>query len=160
MKTKISLKLNSKEQFFSDYNEERLARSISAYLMEECYGEPINNDIEITIYHGFKLKDTEEEEMKKSIQMNFEAKIKDEEYYCNLEKAKEAMMFTLGIVILILYYIILKNVTLLSGIALILGWLAIWESTYSFLFDRLARLSKIKRLSKLASAKVVFQKIK
>ena len=90
------------------------------------------------------------------IKQNYGVKIQDEQYYLTLDHSKEILLFGLGIILLILYYTFLKNIELVSEIILIIGWLAIWESTYNFLFVGYNKKNKITRLKKLTKAEVNF----
>ena len=60
-----------------------------------------------------------------------------------------------GILFLFIYYLF-KRIEVFSEIMLILGWLAIWESTYSFIFNGLSLKIKIKRLKEITKAKINF----
>lgn len=156
MQTQINIVLNNKNDFYSHFNDTRLSRELSSYIIEECYGENLNNDILINIYHSFQLNSKEKEKMQELIKQNYLVQIQDENYYLKLDNIKELFLFSLGIIFIILYYIFFKKLEIISEIILIIGWLSIWESTYNFLFIGTSRKNKITRLTKLSKAKINF----
>ena len=156
MVTQINIVLDKKNDFYSHFNDTRISRELSNYIIEECYGEPINNKIVINIYHSFPLKNVEKEKMQEMLKQNYRVKIQDEQYYLTLDHSKEILLFGLGIILLILYYTFLKNITVISEIILIIGWLAIWEGTYNFLFVGYNKKNKITRLKRLMKAEIKF----
>lgn len=156
MQTKITVKLNKKEEFYSNFNNNKLSRDLSDYLIEECYGEKVNNNIVINIHHKFQLSDKEKYHMIDIIRANFGLKVQDEEFYLRYEKSMNLLLIGSGIIFLILYYLIFKNIELISEIFLILSWLVIWEATYSFVFTGFQKRIYIKRLKQLSKSKINF----
>ena len=92
--------------------------------------------------------------MMDTIRRTFGLKVQDELYYYEKAKFKKTILFLIGIVLIIIYY--LSFVEVVSEIILILGWLAIWESVYSFLSDSSKDYIRIYRLRKLASSRIYF----
>lgn len=156
METLININLDKEEMFYSEYNNQKLSRSLSDYIIHECYGEPIKNNIVINIYCDFKITKDDEEKMINMIRTNYQMYIQDEEFYLNQEYGKEIILFGVGIILLVLYYIIFNKVVLFSEIILILGWLAIWESTSNYLFVIGNKKLKITRLKKIKEAQINF----
>ncbi len=158
MKTQINIILKKEEDFYNYFNDTKISKELSDYIIEECYGEPINNNIVINIYHSFSLNQKEKNKMIELIKQNYSIKIQDEKYYLTLDHSKEILLFALGIILLILYYTFFKTIDIISEILLIIGWLAIWEATYNFLFIGYNKKNKITRLKKLYSAEIKFWK--
>ena len=153
--TTIDVKLRKKDEFYSQYNDGKLSKDLAKYLKQECYGEDVNNKIVINIYHKFSLTKKEKDSMIDIIRHNYGMLIQDEEYYLFRNQAMEIILFGGGILFLFVYYLF-KRIEVFSEIMLILGWLAIWESTYSFIFNGLSLKTKIKRLKELTKAKINF----
>lgn len=157
MKTIININLNSKEEFYSKYSNQKLSSELTDYIYSECYGENYKNNIIINIYTELKISDTEKNEMIDTIRRTFGLKVQDKLYYYEKAKHKKTILFIVGIVLIIIYY--LSFIEVLSEIILILGWLAIWESVYSFLADSSKDYIYIYRLRKLASAHIHFASV-
>lgn len=92
-----------------------------------------------------------------TIRRTFGLKIQDELYYYNKSKYKKTILFLIGIVLIVLYY--LSFIDIIKEIILILGWLAIWESVYSFLTDSNRDNIYIYRLKQLSKAKIYFSEL-
>lgn len=89
-----------------------------------------------------------------TIRRTFGLKVQDALYYYEKAKSKKTILFLIGIVLIIIYY--LSFIEIVSEIVLILGWLAIWESVYSFLADSSKDYIYIYRLRKLSSSRIYF----
>lgn len=154
MKTIININLKKKDDFYSRYSTKKLSSEITDFIYNECYGENYKNNIIINIYTKLKLSDKEKNAMIDTIRRTFGLKVQDEIYYYKKAKFKKTILFLIGIVLIVIYY--LSFIEVLSEIILILGWLAIWESVYSFLADSSKDYICIYRLRKLASARIYF----
>ena len=84
-------------------------------------------------------------------------RVQDELAYYERSQNVKTILFLVGIALIILYYI--ASVTFLREIILILGWLAIWESTYSILTDSKKDYARIYRLRQLAKSRIYFYEI-
>ena len=154
MKTIININLKKKEDFYSRYSNSKLSSEITEFIYNECYGENYKNNIIINIYTKLKISNKEKNAMMDTIRRTFGLKVQDELYYYEKAKFKKTILFLIGIVLIIIYY--LSFVEVVSEIILILGWLAIWESVYSFLSDSSKDYIRIYRLRKLASSRIYF----
>ena len=154
MQTVIDINLKKKADFYSTYSSKRLNPELTEYIYNECYGEDYKNKVIINIYTNLKISDQEKNAMMDTIRRTFGLKVQDELYYYEKAKYKKTILFLIGIVLIIIYY--LSFIEVLSEIILILGWLAIWESVYSFLADSSKDYIRIFRLRKLASSRIYF----
>ena len=154
MKTMININLKKKEDFYSRYSNQKLNSELTDFIYNECYGEDYKNNIVINIYTKLKISKKEKNDMMDTIRRTFGLKVQDELYYYEKAKFKKTILFLIGIVLIVIYY--LSFIEVLSEIILILGWLAIWESVYSFLADSSKDYIRIYRLRKLASSRIYF----
>lgn len=154
MKTIININLKKKEDFYSRYSNQKLNSELTDFIYNECYGEDYKNNIVINIYTKLKISKNEKNDMMDTIRRTFGLKVQDELYYYEKAKFKKTILFLIGIVLIVIYY--LSFIEVLSEIILILGWLAIWESVYSFLADSSKDYIHIYRLRKLASSRIYF----
>ena len=154
MKTIININLKKKEDFYSKYSNQKLNAELTDFIYNECYGEDYKNNIVINIYTKLKISKNEKNDMMDTIRRTFGLKVQDELYYYEKAKFKKTILFLIGIVLIVIYY--LSFIEVLSEIILILGWLAIWESVYSFLADSSKDYIRIYRLRKLASSRIYF----
>lgn len=157
-KLEIELKLENKNDFYNNYNKNRINPNIISYIMEECYGESLSKGVTINISASFSITDNDKIVMEEIIRNNYDAKIKDENYYWNREKALGLMLLGLGIIFILIYYLGIKRIEVLSELTLILGWLAIWESIFSIISNCLQRRMKIKRYTILKMANIIIKK--
>ena len=67
---------------------------------------------------------------------------------------KKTILFLIGIVLIVIYYFSFVNI--IKEIILILGWLSIWESVYSFLTDSKRDYIYIYRLKQYVKARIYF----
>ncbi len=88
------------------------------------------------------------------IRRTFGLTVQDEVYYYETRSNIKTILLIVGIVLIIIYYS--QVASILREIILILGWLAVWESVYSFLFDLTKDKMRIVRLKELARARVYF----
>ncbi len=157
IETIISIILNKKEDFYNKYSKNKINNELEEYIFNECYGEIFKNNIRINIYISYKIDDNEKNEMIDTIRRTFGLKVQDELYYYNKARYKKTILFLLGIVFIVLYYLLFSNI--IREIILILGWLAIWESVYSFLTDSNRDYIYIYRLKQLSKAKIYFSQL-
>ena len=68
------------------------------------------------------------------------------------------LIFLLGIIFLYMSYILKINFVL-SETILIIGWVAIWEAAYAWLFESDKIKIRIKRLKKLSTCDIKFEEI-
>ena len=154
MKTTININLKKKDDFYSRYSNQKLSSELTEFIYNECYGKDYKNNIIINIYTKLKIKKKKKNVMMDTVRRTFGLKVQDELYYYEKAKFKKTILFLIGIVLIVIYY--LSFIEVLSEIILILGWLAIWESVYSFLADSSKDYIKIYRLRRLASSRIYF----
>jgi hypothetical protein len=152
--TTINIVLENKKDFYSKFSDKILNQDLFDYIFNECYGENYKNNVIINIYTKKELSSTEKNNMMDMVRRTFGLKVQDELYYYNSGKDKKIILFLVGIALIIIYYLSFINV--LRELILILGWLAIWESTYSFLSDTKRDYIYIYRLRKLSNCRVYF----
>lgn len=154
MQTTIKLNLKKKEDFYCKYSNYILNPELRSYLFDECYGDDYKNKIVINIYTKLKLSNSEKNKMIDTIRRTFGLKVQDELYYYEKSKFKKTILFLIGIVLIVIYYFSFVNI--IKEIILILGWLSIWESVYSFLIDSKRDYIYIYRLKQYAKARIYF----
>jgi len=154
MKTIININLNRKNDFYNTYSNRQITNELKEFIYNECLGENYKNHITINIHTKLQLTEDEKENMMDAIRRTFGLRVQDELYYYEENQKKKTIMLLIGILLIILYYSPLVGV--LKEIILILGWLDIWESVYSLIFDSRAKQVYIIRLRELAKARVYF----
>lgn len=154
MQTIIDINLKKREDFYCKYSNKILNNELKNYIFDSCYGDNYKNKIIINLNMKFKVSDNEKNEMIDVIRRTFGLKVQDELYYFEKSKFKKTILFLIGIVLIIFYY--LAYIGVIREIILILGWLSIWESVYSFLTDSKRNYIYIFRLKQLAKARIYF----
>ena len=152
--TNIDIYLKKKSYFYSKYGKDILSKELFNYIYDECYGENYKNKIKINIYTEEELSDEEKHKMMDIIRRTYGLRVQDELVYYESAKDKKVVLFLIGIALIILYYIAL--IQILRELILILGWLCIWESTYSFITDSKKDYIHIQRLRQLSNARIYY----
>lgn len=70
---------------------------------------------------------------------------------------KKMIVFFIGIILIYLHYF--KDISdnkVISEVILVIGWVAIWEAAYTWLFENSKNRIKTKRLKQLAKCKINF----
>ncbi len=68
---------------------------------------------------------------------------------------QDIILLALGIAALIIY-ISIKNLSVLSEVVLIIGWVFIWESIYNIFFSRTEIKYKIRKRKQLLKSDIIF----
>ena len=155
MYTNIDIILDNKKDFYSPYSNKILNESLYNYIYNECYGEKFDNKVIINICTRKEISDEEKNIMIDMIRRTFGLRVQDEIYYYEKAKDKKIIVFLVGIALIIFYY--LSVILVLRDLILIMGWLAIWESTYSLLNESKKDYIHIVRLKRLARARIYFK---
>lgn len=154
MKTIIEINLHKKTDFYSPYSNHLLNRELKEHIYSECYGQNFKNDITINVHTDIKLSASEKNAMMDTIRRTYGLEVQDRLYYYKKAELRKTILFIIGIVLIVIYYTAFIEV--LSEFVLILGWLAIWESVYSFLTDSSKDYITLTRLRKLSSSRIYF----
>ncbi len=152
----IIININDEKDYENKYNSNNLSTELSNYIYEECKGKPINNKITIIVKANYKMKDKEKEEIINKIHNNYKTDLNELLLMIKYSNIKNIAISLLGVLFLYLYYFIKINFVL-SEMILIVGWVAIWEAVYAWLFVRDKDNIKIKRLKKLANCEIKFE---
>lgn len=154
MVTTINVNLSNKKDFYSKYSNNKISNELVEYIYDECYGDNFKNKIVVNINTKLNISKSEKNHMIDTIRRTFGLMVQDELHYYEKKSNLNALLLIIGIVLIIVYY---SNIaSILREIILILGWLAVWESVYSILFDSSKDRMRIIRLKELAKARVYF----
>ena len=155
--TKIEVMLNKKEDMVNKFNNNILADDLAKYIYDECTGMPLNRKVTIKINSTEKLTDDEKNKLVDMIRENFGLDVKENMMYIKYDNIKDLFLFLIGVLLIVIANLITNtNFLWLHEVILIISWLAIWESSYNFVFEDTKRRIKIKRLRKLSTCKIVF----
>lgn len=152
----IIININDEKDYENKYNSNNLSSELSNYIYEECKGKSINNKVLIVIKSKYQMKDKEKEEIINKIHNNYKTDLNEQLLMIKYSNIKNFVISLLGILFLYLYYFIKINFVL-SEMILIVGWVAIWEAVYAWLFVRGKDNIQIKRLKKLANCEIKFE---
>ena len=152
----IIININDEKDYENKYNSNNLSSELSNYIYEECKGKSINNKVLIVIKSKYQMKDKEKEEIINKIHNNYKTDLNEQLLMIKYSNIKNFVISLLGILFLYLYYFIKINFVL-SEMILIVGWVAIWEAVYAWLFIRYKDNIQIKRLKKLANCEIKFE---
>ena len=151
---KIHVHVNTLEEIYHPFNKNTLNPTLASFIYEECFGNKTKNNIEIHITSPKAFTNEEKETIAKLIHTNFQAELSEEKMKNKFSNTFSTILFITGIIILILVYWI--QIEFLHEFFLILGWLAIWESVYDFLFVEMKEKLKQKRYQKISYSKIIF----
>ena len=110
-----------------DYKKMELSDSVCNYIEEIAYMFPINTDIVIEI-HCPKIEALLQAKMRRSIKNNYGIEIDDIEYEMMLQNRRSIILFSVGILLLIVNILIEKYIgAIFSNFLNIVWWVAIWD---------------------------------
>lgn len=157
MKNMVHIKLNldSLEDLYHPFSKNTLNPMLASFIYEECFGFPAKNNIEIHISSKTNFTKEEKETISNLIHSNFKAELEEEKIKNTFSNTFRTILFFFGILLLILIYWV--QIEFFHEFLLILGWLAIWESVYDFLFVEMKERIKRKRYQKISKSKIIFE---
>ena len=151
----IKLNLDSLEDLYHPFNKNTLNPMLASFIYEECFGFSAKNNIEIYIFSKTEYTNEEKEKISNLIHANFKAELEEEKIKNTFSNTFRTILFFLGVLLLILIYWV--QIEFFHEFLLILGWLAIWESVYDFLFVEMKERIKRKRYQKICKSKIIFE---
>ena len=151
----IHVNLKSLEDLFHPFSKNTLNPTLASFIYEECFGYLAKNNIQIFISSNQSFTDKEKEIIAELIHSNFKAELEEEKIKDKLSNTFRTILFIAGILILIFVYFI--QIEFVHEFLLILGWLAIWETVYDFLFMEMKEKNKRKRYQKISESKIIFE---
>lgn len=155
MKDTIWVHIENKDDYTSPYNNHKLNSELLSYILDENKGIPLNHPVEIKIDSPHPFSKIEKNDFVDILRSNLGEDIKENYLEMKLIYIRAIVLFLIGII-----FILLSSFTeihkLISEIALIVGWVGVWEACYIFLFDNIHNRIKIKKFKKLVNAKVIF----
>lgn len=152
---KIMINFNSINDLYHPFSKNTLNPSLASFIYEECFGFNVKNDIEIYISSNNDFTEVDRKKIIDLIHNNFKAELEEEKIKNKLVSTFRTILFFIGIFILLFVYLI--KLDFLHEFLLIIGWLAIWESVYDFLFVETKAKAKRKRYQKISQSKIIFK---
>lgn len=154
----IVINIDNEDDYINKYNSNNLSNDLSNYIYEECKGKPFNNKIGILIKSNFKLNEEKQKDIANKIHNNYKIDLEENLLIIKYSTIKKLLIFILGIIFLYMSYVLKINFVL-SETVLIIGWVAIWEAAYAWLFESDKIKIRIKRLKKLSTCDIKFEEI-
>ena len=151
----IHVNLKSLEDLSHPFSKNTLNPTLASFIYEECFGYLAKNNIQIFISSNQSFSDKEKETIAKLIHSNFKTELEEEKIKNKLSNTFRTILFITGILILLFVYFI--QIEFVHEFLLILGWLAIWETVYDFLFMETKEKNKRKRYQKISESKIIFE---
>ena len=155
--TIIAISFDEKDDYINQFNNNKLSNSLSNYILEECRGKSLANRITLNVKTNFKISVQEKEEFIKMVHENYKTDLEEYTLVLKHSNLKKILIFFIGIVLIYLAYFndIVSN-KVISEVILVIGWVAIWEAAYTWLFESNENRIKIKRLRQLAKCRINF----
>lgn len=159
----IDIYLKSREDFKNQYNSNELNKDLGDYIFKKASISKLTRKklLKINIKTDFEMDEFEKNNMIDMIRAYYGNSIKVELIYLKNMYFKNIILFIIGVILLMIAYFF-ENITdfLLPEIFIIIGWLAIWEMAYNFLFSNSKHYIRIKILKKLTNCYIeIEQKI-
>lgn len=152
----INIKITSKESYVNKYNDQRINPKLNNYLLEESKGININKKITIIVDNQFTMTEEEKQQFIHMLKQNFKDDVIELKEINKRIFIADIIMFLLGIIFLLIYFIIGKY-KIISEITLIIGWVFLWESIYNVIFSKTEKKIKIKKRKQLINSKIIFK---
>ena len=155
--TIIEISFDEKDDYINQFNENKLSNYLSNYILDECKGKSLANRITLNVKVNFKMSSKEKEEYKKMIHENYKSDLSEYMLILKYSNLKKMIVFFAGIILIYLHYFKdISNNKVISEVILVIGWVAIWEAAYTWLFENSKNRVKIKRLKQLTKCKINF----
>lgn len=155
--TIIEISFDEKDDYINQFNNTKLSNSLSNYILEECRGKSLSNRITLNVKANFKISNKEKEEFIKMVHENYKDDLKEYTLILKHSNLKKIIIFFIGIILIYLsYFKEISSNEVISEVILIIGWVAIWEAAYTWLFESDKNRIKAKRLKQLAKCKINF----
>lgn len=145
----IKLDIETKEDLYERYNKNEVTESLINYIIESTRRIPKNETIQIIINKNKSIKDNCTELIKKGLKTKYNQNI----YKKKSNDKKQLFMLLGGIIALILTTIL--GDTIFKEISLIGGWVLIWETIDSDLFEDSQTKKENKLIQKLIDSEYV-----
>ena len=153
--TIIEISFDEKDDYINQFNENKLSNYLSN--LDECKGKSLANRITLNVKVNFKMSSKEKEEFKKMIHENYKSDLSEYMLILKYSNLKKMIVFFAGIILIYLHYFKdISNNKIISEVILVIGWVAIWEAAYTWLFENSKNRVKIKRLKQLTKCKINF----
>jgi len=145
----IDVHLKNKSKFKNDFNDHELNPNLGDYIFNKALISKLTKKkgLKIRIKSDFEISEIEKETFIDMIRSYYGNLIKTELIYLSINNLKSAVLFLVGIFVLLIAYFL--NNFVIHEIFIIIGWLGIWEAIYSFLFANGKHRRKEKLLKKL-----------
>ena len=155
--TIIEISFDEKDDYINQFNENKLSNNLSNYILDECKGKSLDNRITLNVKVNFKISTSDKEKFVTMIHENYKSDL--EEYMLILKHShlKKIIIFFIGVILIYLYYFQdISHNKVISEVILVIGWVAIWEVAYTWLFENSKNRLTIKRLKQLTRCKINF----
>ena len=153
----INVKINKKDDLFNRYNDNNIDDRLISYILNQCKGENVNNQIIINLLTKVHFDDEEKENIRNTFIMSFNIINYDEELQRKENQNKSIFLLVVGIIcIFISYFLDVERVLVFGEMIRIIGWVAIWELTDYLLFTSTQVNLKRKRVKQLNKAIINF----
>ena len=115
------------------------------------------NRITLNVKVNFKISSKEKEEFVKMVHENYKSDLEEYMLILRHSNLKKVIIFFVGVILIYLsYFKDIGNTKVISEVILVIGWVAIWEAAYTWLFENSQNRVTIKRLKQLAKCKINF----
>lgn len=157
MNKKIDVYLDEKSNYINPFHKERISSELSEYILGECKMYAIKEDFEICIHCKENLNKEEQLALVAMIRQNYGVDVQEINLFSRRRNAMAFSCILLGILILCIYLLV-DIIPVLSEIVLVIAWVFLWEGVYGLLFDSSKDAIYKKRLKKLTTCKISFEK--
>ncbi len=151
----IEINLTKKDDYINNYNKNKLSDNLREYILEEVKATDPKKKINFIITHEFEMSDEEKNQFVNMIRSCFGINVSEIIKISKKANVINWIMFFIGMLFLIMYYFINKEIAL-TEIILIMGWIFIWESTYNALSGNIETKLKVKRRKQIIASKIKF----
>ena len=151
---KINLNIKQVADIYHPFNKKTLNPILKNFIYEECFGTKAKEKIEIHISCPQELTENTKKEISTLIKQNFKTELNEEKIKNTLANRFRNLIFFIGVLLIFFVYFI--KTEFFHEFLLVLGWLAIWETVYDFLFIETKERIKRKRYQKIYESTIVF----
>ena len=149
----IVIDLDNDEEYLNDYDDNKINDSLANYILDSIVD--LNYEVNLNIKFKYKVDNGEINNVKEKINYTFKFLKRQNETYIKKSNYRNIFLILLGILFFWLYKLFdVYNLSVISEIANILSWVALWSFGENLLFARRKFNIKRKKIKRVFNAKI------
>lgn len=156
MENIVEVDLDNKDEYINEYDDDRVKEELRQYIVESL--KSVKGKVIIRVCFHFEVDALEKKRVRDMLYRDFQSGLVEVSHEIKVLNVRDIVLLIVGLVLFFLsYFFEYRNMKLFSEFFMVVTWVAFWEVTESFLFER-KRLFFLKRkYSSLIHSEIVIQ---